>query len=75
MYVDTPHGIAQALFLIDYGIHQNTIWVCANVETGAIKHYNSNQLTLCPNYTIDFNTEGKKHYGKKGTKTKGKVTQ
>jgi uncharacterized protein YpiB (UPF0302 family) len=27
MFVETPHGIAQALFIIDYGIHENTIWV------------------------------------------------
>jgi hypothetical protein len=59
MFVETPHGIAQALFLIDYGIHQNTIWVCANIENGLIKHYNSNQLKLCPNYTTDFNTKRK----------------
>ena len=59
IYVETPHGICQALFLIDYGIHQNTIWVCANKENGEIKHYNSNQIKLCTNHTTDFNTKEK----------------
>jgi hypothetical protein len=59
MYVNTPHGKAQVLFLMDYGIHENSIWICANVENGEIKHYNTNQITLCTNHTIDFNTHKK----------------
>jgi DNA-binding XRE family transcriptional regulator len=59
MYVNTPHGISQVLFIMDYGIHQNTIWVCANIENGNIRHYNSNQITVCVNYTLDFNTQKK----------------
>ena len=27
MWVHTPKGEGQALFIIDYGTHQNTIWV------------------------------------------------
>jgi hypothetical protein len=77
MYVNTPHGISQALFIVDYGIHQNTIWVCANVENGNIRHYNSNQITVCVNYTLDFNTQkkNKDYEGGKGKKAKGKITQ
>lgn len=55
IFVETPHGIAQALFIIDYGIHENTIWITANKDNGTIKHYNSNQIKLVKNQTIDFN--------------------
>lgn len=56
MFIDTPHGESQALFIIDYGPHANTIWVAANKTDGKIRHYDSNQITLIKNYTIDFNT-------------------
>lgn len=55
MFVETPHGIGQALFIIDYGIHENTIWITANKDNGTIKHYNSNQIKVVKNQTIDFN--------------------
>jgi len=51
----TPHGEGLALLVIDYGINQNTIWVVANKEDGAIRHYDSNQIFLCKNNTIDLN--------------------
>jgi hypothetical protein len=50
---DTPHGVGQALFIIDYGVHENTIWVIALKETREIKHYNSNQIKLEHNYTLN----------------------
>jgi hypothetical protein len=50
---DTPHGVAQALFIIDYGIHENTIWVMALKGSGEVKHYNSEQIKLCRNYTLE----------------------
>jgi len=53
--VDTPFGEAQALFIIDYGIHKNTIWVCASIEDGKIRHFDSNQITISKNYTLNFN--------------------
>jgi len=56
LWVDTPHGIGQALFLIDYGIHQNTIWVVCLKHNGKILHYDSNQLTIDKNNTLEFNT-------------------
>ena len=46
LWVETPHGRGQAIFLIDYGIHENTIWVVAIEDTRQIKHYNSNQLKI-----------------------------
>jgi hypothetical protein len=58
--VNTPFGEAQALFLIDYGIHRNTIWVCASFEDGKIRHFDSNQITITINYTLDFNNPNKK---------------
>jgi len=55
MLVDTPFGQAQALFILDYGIHFNTIWVCASVEDGAIRHFDSNQINITTNHTMNLN--------------------
>jgi hypothetical protein len=52
LWVETPHGIGQALFLMDYGVHENTIWVVALEQTREIKHYNSNQIKIAWNHTI-----------------------
>ena len=59
IWVITPLGDGQALFLIDYGPHENTIWVVAIQETGEIKHFNSNQIRLCFNNTFDINIKKK----------------
>jgi hypothetical protein len=59
LIVNTPHGKGQVLFLIDYGIHQNTIWVVTLKEDGRIKHYDSNQITVEINHTIEFNKNDK----------------
>jgi hypothetical protein len=48
-------GIGQALFIIDYGIQQNTIWVVCLKETGKILHFDSNQLTMTKNNTLELN--------------------
>lgn len=53
--VNTPFGIAQVLFLMDYGVHQNTIWVCASQEDGKIRHFDSNQISVTVNHTIEMN--------------------
>ena len=55
IWVETPHGIGQALFLIDYGIHQNTIWVICLKHNGKVLHYDSNQLTIEKNNTLSIN--------------------
>jgi hypothetical protein len=52
---NTPFGEAQALFIIDYGIHRNTIWVCANFDDGKIRHFDSSQISITSNHTLDFN--------------------
>lgn len=53
--VNTEFGRAQVLFIIDYGIHQDSIWVCSSYIDGKIRHFDSNQISLSPNYTLDFN--------------------
>lgn len=53
--VETPMGTGQALFVIDYGMHQNTCWVIALVEDGIIKHFDCNDVILSPNYTYGLN--------------------
>ena len=57
--VNTPFGEAQALFLIDYGIHLNSIWVCASYSDGKIRHFDSNQITVNINHTLELNLENK----------------
>lgn len=57
LWVTTPHGDGIALFLMDYGMQNNTIWVVALEEDGAVKHYDSNQIKLCYNDTINFNNK------------------
>jgi hypothetical protein len=60
MWVTTPHGDGQVLFLMDYGVHENTIFVVALEENGLIKHYNSNDVRLCRNNTINININEKR---------------
>lgn len=59
LWVDTPHGKGMALLMIDYGAHENTIWVVALEQTGIIKHYNSNDIKLCINHTFSMNLKTK----------------
>ena len=56
---NTQFGEAQVLFLMDYGIHRNTIWVCASFEDGVIRHFDSNQIQIAMNHTLDFNKPNK----------------
>lgn len=53
--VDTPLGQGHAVFIIDYGMHQNTCWVVAIQETGIIKHFDCNDVILATNYTYGIN--------------------
>ena len=53
--VETPLGTGQAIFLIDYGMHQNTCWVVALQENGVIKHFDCNDVILSTNYTYGMN--------------------
>ena len=60
LLVETPLGTGQALFLIDYGMHQNTCWVIALIKDGIIKHFDCNDVILSTNYTYDLNMEENK---------------
>ena len=53
--VDTPFGVSQVLFIIDYGIHTNSIWVCADFSDGKIRHFDTNQISVTTNHTLNFN--------------------
>jgi hypothetical protein len=55
IWVDTPHGEGIAILMIDYGIHQNTIWVVANKNDGRVRHYDSNDIQLSTNHTLNLN--------------------
>ena len=55
LWVTTPHGDGVVLFLMDYGPHENTIFVVALEDTGLIKHYNSNDVKICRNNTFNIN--------------------
>lgn len=55
MFLNTPHGESIALFIIDYGPQINTVWVVANKLDGSIRHYDSNQITLTKNDTLNIN--------------------
>ena len=53
--VETPLGTGQALFIIDYGMHQNTCWIVALQKDGVIKHFDCNDIILSTNYTYGMN--------------------
>jgi hypothetical protein len=55
LIVNTPFGEAQVLFIMDYGIHNNSIWVCASYSDGKIRHFDTNQISIKPNHTLNFN--------------------
>lgn len=65
LWVTTPHGDGQVLFIMDYGIHENTIWVVALEESSEIKHYNTTQIKLCWNNTLNFNLKPNEKSSKK----------
>ncbi len=55
--VDTPLGIGHAIFLIDYGMHQNTCWVVALQANGVVKHFDCNDVIVCTNFTYHINEQ------------------
>ncbi|MBS7333731.1 hypothetical protein [Faecalibacter bovis] len=55
--VNTPLGRGHAIFLIDYGMHQNTCWVVTMETNGVVKHFDCNDIIVCTNYTYHINTE------------------
>jgi hypothetical protein len=57
MIVNTPFGEEQVIFIIDYGIHMNSIWVCTSLSDGKIRHYDTNQITMTINHTLGLNVK------------------
>lgn len=55
IYVNTPLGMGHAIFIIDYGMHQNTCWVVALQDNGVVKHFDCNDIILATNYTYGVN--------------------
>ena len=56
LWVETPHGDGIAILALDYGLQENMVFLVALQKDGSLKHYNTNQLKLCYNHTVDFNT-------------------
>lgn len=57
IYVDTPLGRGHALFIIDYGMHQNSCWVVTLEDNGFVKHFDANDIIICTNFTYHINNE------------------
>lgn len=55
--VDTPLGRGQTFFIIDYGMHQNSCWVVTLEKNGIVKHFDSNDIIVCTNYTYHINQD------------------
>ena len=59
MSVITPLGDGFAIFLIDYGMDQNTCWIVTLKKDGVVKHFDCNDIVFSPNYTYKINSENK----------------
>jgi hypothetical protein len=46
--VHTPLGDGEAMFIIDYGINVNTVWV-VRLDKGVIKHFYSDDVRIWGN--------------------------
>ena len=46
--VSTPLGDGEAMFLIDYGVNVNTVWVC-RMAGGEVKHFYSDDIKIYDN--------------------------
>jgi hypothetical protein len=46
--VKTPLGDAEAIFIIDYGVNVNTVWVC-RMKGGEVKHFYSDDIRIYDN--------------------------
>jgi hypothetical protein len=46
-------GRSTRIFIVDYGQWVNTVWVCRMCETGEVKHFDSNDIKIEGNPTLD----------------------
>ena len=49
IHVTTPLGEGDALIVIDYGCHINTVWMVWLFETGAVSHFDSSDIRIMGN--------------------------
>lgn len=55
--VETPLGRGHAIFVLDYGMHQNSCWIVALQKNGIVKHFDCNDIIVSTNYTYSINTD------------------
>jgi len=55
IYVDTPLGKGHCIFIIDYGMHQNSCWIVVLESNGLVKHFDTNDVIVCTNFTYHIN--------------------
>ena len=55
--VHTPLGYCEAIFIIDYGVNVNTVWVC-RMAGGEVKHFYSDDIRI---YDNPMNEIGRAH--------------
>jgi hypothetical protein len=53
--VETPHGRGIVLYVTVYGAYANDLFCVANKEDGRIRHYQTDQISLTRNYTLQLN--------------------
>lgn len=49
IWVETPKGEGHALFLIDYGVSINTIWVVHLLDSAKVIHVDSSEIRVYGN--------------------------
>jgi hypothetical protein len=52
--VHTPHGVGEALLIIDYGVNTNSVWL-VRLRGGKVLHYYSDDIRI---YDNPMNGEG-----------------
>lgn len=50
----TPLGEGDALFIIDYGIQLNSVWIVTLWETGDVIHVDSSEIRIAGNPMLDI---------------------
>jgi hypothetical protein len=50
-------GVARVLFLIDYGPEANSQFLCVVKKTGEFKFFDTNQVKIEKNFTLDERME------------------
>ena len=50
--VETPLGEGWAQVVIDYSPDFNTVWIVFLIDSGMVKHFDSNDLRVCGNETF-----------------------